>query len=473
MATWKDDEIATEALRGVIKARRPLPKKYLMLGVAVIAVSMVAAMLLLRKRPAEVAELEPAAASVPQGSSTAQEEPPRRADDAVKPAAQPPVSTAPRIEEDTAPPISRLAASTDARPRDQRLINAVKYLRAGDASSAIEQLHLKRAHPLEGAEEQEEQVLLARAELAAGNVTEARKKFEALAFAPSSTPSGTDALMGNFWCQAGTLARCRDSELEQVSGGPDSWGKAVALLEQARRLEARSGGNLGKLEEARELYQRALDTRSLEEAAEKDCVARLTELANRLVLDAKYACAAPKAVFHRVEAGEVLERIAKKNKVNIGQIKLINRLSEKLIVRQGQILKMLPGDVVYKVDRTYLHGSLYIDGVFVRRFPVGIGPGNATPVGTYTISTKVANPDWYYDGKRIPFGHEENILGTRWMGFSTTELNGQGAGLGVHGTAYPESVPGRQSKGCVRMQNKDVEELFDFMPQGGKVEIFD
>jgi len=474
MATWKDDEIAAEALRGVIKARRPLPRKYLLLGVPIVAVSMLAGMFFFRKRPEGATtgvEIVPAAVSVAQANA---EETLRGTVEAPAPAPAP-ASTAPRIESDTPPPVSKpvSATPTEARPRDVTLNNARECLRVGDASGAIYQLNLKRAHALEGAEEQEAQVLLARGELAAGNMADARKKFEALAFMPSGTPAGTDALMGNYWCQAGTLARCRESELGQVAGGPESWGRAVALFEQARRIEDKSGGNLGKLEEARELYQRALDTRSLEQATEKDCVVRLTDLANRIVLDAKYACAAPNAVFHKVEAGEVLEKIAKKNKVNQGQIKQINRLSDKMSVRQGQVLKMLPGDVLYKVDRTHLHASLYIDGVFIRRFPVGIGPGNATPVGTYTVSTKVANPDWYYDGKRIPFGHADNILGTRWMGFSTTETHGQGAGLGVHGTAYPESVPGRKSKGCVRMLNKDVEELFDYMPQGGKVEIFD
>lgn len=154
----------------------------------------------------------------------------------------------------------------------------------------------------------------------------------------------------------------------------------------------------------------------------------------------------------------------------MGQIKRINHLSDKLNVRIGQNLKFLPGDVTYKVDREALTGTLYIDGVFIKRYPVGIGPGTATPKGTFVVENKVMNPDWYYDGKKVPHGDPKNILGTRWMGFANS-ANGNSAGLGVHGTAYPESVPGRESKGCVRMHNDDVEELYDFMPQGGKVII--
>ena len=132
---------------------------------------------------------------------------------------------------------------------------------------------------------------------------------------------------------------------------------------------------------------------------------------------------------------------------------------------------MLPGECVLKVDREKLIATLYIDSVYIKRYPVGIGPGNSTPKGSFVVENKLINPDWYYDGKKVPYGDPKNILGTRWMGMANTASGATGAGLGVHGTAFPESVPGRESKGCVRMRNEDVEELYDFMPQGGKVVI--
>ncbi|MCY3023309.1 MAG: L,D-transpeptidase family protein [Planctomycetota bacterium] len=246
---------------------------------------------------------------------------------------------------------------------------------------------------------------------------------------------------------------------------------ARAALEEARRVEESASGDVAALERARKLYQQALDTGRLEEKDDAQCLARLVDLTNRIVLDPKTPCSAPAAVFHKVDVGDGVEKIARKYKVNQGQIKRINRLNDKLIVRLGQTVKMLPGDVVYKVDRTRLTGTLYIDGVFIRRYPVGIGPGNATPPGSYAVANKVVNPDWHVDEKRIPFGDPANILGTRWMGldpFACVQ-----AGLGIHGTSLPDSVPGRASKGCVRMLNKDVEELYDLMPQGGTVRIAD
>jgi LysM repeat protein len=243
-----------------------------------------------------------------------------------------------------------------------------------------------------------------------------------------------------------------------------------ALFDEAKQLEDNAKGDVPQMEKARALYQQALESGKLQAPQDTHCLVRLTELTGKLVLDPKIACTEPHAVFCKVEPGDVIERIAKKYHVNQGQIKRVNRLGEKLGVRVGQNLKMLPGDVLYKVDRQALTGTLYIDGVFIKRYPVGIGPGLATPQGSFAVENKVINPDWYYDGKKVPHGDPKNILGTRWMGFAGSAA-GNNAGLGVHGTAYPESVPGRESKGCVRMHNEDVEELYDYMPQGGKVII--
>jgi lipoprotein-anchoring transpeptidase ErfK/SrfK len=279
-------------------------------------------------------------------------------------------------------------------------------------------------------------------------------------------------VIGEKPAQASAIASEGAGALVTAGAGSNCPTDAKTVLAEARRTEEGAGGDLAALEKARALYQQALDAGALAEKEEAECAARLTELANRILLDPKARCTAPAAVLHKVAPGDVVEKIARQYKVNQGQIKRINRLNDKLAIRVGQTLKMLPGEVVYKVSRTTLTGTLYIAGVFVRRYPVGIGPGNATPVGSYLVERKVVNPDWYYDGKRIPFGDAANILGTRWMAFSC-EDNAQAAGLGIHGTSKPESVPGRESKGCVRMLNQDVEELYDLMPQGGRVYIAD
>jgi len=482
MAVWKDDKVATEILSGRAVLPRSNFKFYVMLTLALAATAGAVYGVFMRRpknlaaasrevnaekavetaKAAAPAPVAPAAPVLP--APIAKPAGPARVEAVV------PSVTQPAVNPKTTPkPASSIGTFVDP-DKGGKFSKVYAALNSGKSDAALDAL--KTITPAGGSPESKEALVLeGRALLAQGKIEDARKKFEPLAFAGTESEIGADALFGNYVCQAGVLQRCRDSELDQVRGGANSWGAASAALEEARRAEQSAGSDVAALEKARALYQQALDSGKLEQADEEKCLARLTDLTNKIILDPKAACTMPKSVFHKVEPGDGVERIAKKYKVNQGQLKVLNRLNDKMIVRQGQTLKMLPGDVLYKVNRTKLTGTLYIDGVFIRRYPVGIGPGDATPVGAYVVERKTTNPDWYYDGKRIGYGDPQNILGTRWMAFAGTDTHG--AGLGIHGTSLPDSVPGRESKGCVRMHNPDVEELYDLMPQGGKVEIAD
>ncbi|WP_312111779.1 L,D-transpeptidase family protein [Brevibacillus reuszeri] len=91
----------------------------------------------------------------------------------------------------------------------------------------------------------------------------------------------------------------------------------------------------------------------------------------------------------------------------------------------------------------------------VRSYSAGIGKNGSTPEGYYTISQKISRPR----------GHD-NIYGTRGMVFS-------GDGYAIHGTNHPESIGSEVSLGCIRLHNKDVEELYSFVSLGTEMVISD
>jgi len=96
--------------------------------------------------------------------------------------------------------------------------------------------------------------------------------------------------------------------------------------------------------------------------------------------------------------------------------------------------------------------TLYKNGRLFKSYPVATGkPTTPTPVGTFTIKNKQVNPGG-------PFG-------TRWMGLSQPHY-------GIHGTNNPPSIGTAASNGCVRMYNKDVEDLFNYVGIGVPVRIF-
>jgi hypothetical protein len=151
----------------------------------------------------------------------------------------------------------------------------------------------------------------------------------------------------------------------------------------------------------------------------------------------------------------------------VGLIQLVNGLSGTGL-RVGQSLMVPLEPVTVEVDRRQNGLVAYLGDVALVAYRVGLGKEGRTPSGSFVVEVKLTEPTWFYDGRQIPYGDPENILGTRWMGF---ENNPGSTGYGIHGTSNPESVGDNQSMGCVRMRNPEVEELFGLLARGTTVNI--
>ncbi|MFA5116581.1 MAG: L,D-transpeptidase family protein, partial [Candidatus Omnitrophota bacterium] len=139
----------------------------------------------------------------------------------------------------------------------------------------------------------------------------------------------------------------------------------------------------------------------------------------------------------------------KNDKIVVGKkIKVWNQPFNIYVSKSQNILLLKSGDEVLK---TYI---------------VATGLNNSTPVGTFKITTKLANPTWFKAGAIVPPGSPENILGTRWLGLEI-------ASYGIHGTTDPSTLGQQVTAGCVRMANPDVEELYIIIPSGTEVTIVD
>jgi lipoprotein-anchoring transpeptidase ErfK/SrfK len=164
-----------------------------------------------------------------------------------------------------------------------------------------------------------------------------------------------------------------------------------------------------------------------------------------------------------VKPGDSLYVIAKKYKTTPGMIQQLNQMKN-TVIRPDQKLKILSAPYSIKVSKAKNRLELYIGSDAIRTYSVSTGTNNSTPVGTFTITTKLENPTWYKTGAVVPAGNKENILGTRWLGFSLI-------GYGIHGTTQPELIGTQATAGCIRMKNQDVEELYGMVPSGTSVTI--
>jgi lipoprotein-anchoring transpeptidase ErfK/SrfK len=103
-------------------------------------------------------------------------------------------------------------------------------------------------------------------------------------------------------------------------------------------------------------------------------------------------------------------------------------------------------------------------GNVVKIFPTAVGaPKSPSPAGSYKIVERIPDPTWYGHGQIVPPG-KNNPVGTRWIGLSIK-------GYGIHGTNNPASIGHDASHGCIRMRNRDVEQLFAMVAVGDAVEL--
>ncbi len=110
--------------------------------------------------------------------------------------------------------------------------------------------------------------------------------------------------------------------------------------------------------------------------------------------------------------------------------------------------------------------ALVADGRVVKVYRVAVGARvSPSPRGEFRIAVRIPEATYYHDGLVIPSG-EQSPIGTRWIGLNQ-------AGFGIHGTNAPGSIGRAASHGCIRMRNRDAEELFEMVRVGDVVEIRD
>lgn len=108
-----------------------------------------------------------------------------------------------------------------------------------------------------------------------------------------------------------------------------------------------------------------------------------------------------------------------------------------------------PIKIVIDLNRRTL--TVYSQGAIYKEYPVAIGKGETpSPVGEWRIVHKSTN--W------------GGGFGTRWLG-----LNVPWGIYGIHGTNKPWSIGREASHGCFRMFNRDVEEIYPWIPHGTPV----
>ena len=143
------------------------------------------------------------------------------------------------------------------------------------------------------------------------------------------------------------------------------------------------------------------------------------------------------------------------------------------------------GKAVVAIDKQLKPGSIIVSFqdrrlYFVTKvgealsYPIAIPRQQDDWQGTMIVSEKKVNPSWTPTPSMIkenpklpawvPGGHPYNPLGVRALYLGSSAYR-------IHGTDAPWTIGEPVSKGCIRLYNKDVIDLYDRVPVGTKVTV--
>lgn len=155
------------------------------------------------------------------------------------------------------------------------------------------------------------------------------------------------------------------------------------------------------------------------------------------------------------------------------------RSGQKVMVPTQYVLPPYRKGIVVNIPELRLY-YFTPDGKYVMTYPVGLGRDQwRTPLASTTVVKKATNPAWHvpkdikqhvYEvtGRMLPDVFDgddpENPLGEYAMYLGVN-------GYIIHGTIQPWSIGKYISSGCIRMNNDDVEELYQVVKVGTPVHI--
>jgi lipoprotein-anchoring transpeptidase ErfK/SrfK len=242
--------------------------------------------------------------------------------------------------------------------------------------------------------------------------------------------------------------------------------EAAAIIKQAVLDKTE-----GRIISARDMFNRALDMK-LSDAVRDEVKKQLTQLAQKWLYDKTVYPGDTLTELHKVQSGEVLAIMAKRYKVPHECIEQINGITNPERLQAGRVIKVVNGPFSAVISKKNYTLDLYLQGMFVKTYKVGLGKvEHETPTGKWRVARgkKMIRPPWTDPdtGRNYQGSDPDYPLGSRWIELEGLEGEARGrTGFAIHGTKDPETIGTRSSRGCIRLFNGDVIEVYDYLESG-------
>ncbi len=196
------------------------------------------------------------------------------------------------------------------------------------------------------------------------------------------------------------------------------------------------------------------------------------DIAGRIDMTAKSIYFDPQPHYmaaYEVSPGDQLRVFAREYNVPWEYLARLNRIDDPGRIKAGQRIKVIKGPFAAVADLSDFTLTIHAHGYYVRRYPVGVGADESTPMGTFRVVLKEANPKYFGPDVVMERDDPANPLGERWIGLD--DGGGRPTSYGIHGTIDPGSIGKAESRGCLRLRNEDVAEVYDLLGVGSEVVI--
>ncbi len=247
----------------------------------------------------------------------------------------------------------------------------------------------------------------------------------------------------------------------------------LAQIEKGDRLLREN-----KLVDARAAFSKALLQQDASELDRESLRSKLSTMNQDLVFGTMVAAGDPLVESYKVQSGDSLVRIRSKRDLATDWrlIQRVNRIANPNSVRVGQTLKLVRGPFHAVVNKAAYRVDIFAGSpddpanwLYIKGYRAGLGEGNSTPVGNYTIKkgSKLTNPHWTNprSGEKFDQNDPKNPIGEFWIGWQGIGDSKGNAGYGFHGTIEPDSIGQQKSMGCVRFANNDIAEIYELLAE--------
>ena len=218
-------------------------------------------------------------------------------------------------------------------------------------------------------------------------------------------------------------------------------------------------------------HQLSQALKGIENPSKTNAQLQLATIAKKLTFTRQVVPGDTTAQSYHVKQGETPASVAKQYGITAELFMKINNIPNARSMIAGDNYKVIKGPFHVVVHKKRFELEVFLGDYFIKRYPIGLGKDNSTPAGEFTAGTRLRKPPWTGEdpitGRKTVVYHGEPSypLGDHWV--SLREPGGsEKAGYGIHGTNDPQSIGTLASRGCIRMLNDDIAELFDLLVTG-------